>query len=177
MPLSRQIFLPQRLANITSLELTWYVDLQLPNSRRPVPWSGHDASINCLSATVFPSLTRLNLFLLTSEWLHHENDLYIRYCEARLLYPMDALVESFTGGFRECQLTFRSDNFLKLLGIAEMRPNGVIRLEDGKQNGWSWVRFWRRITLGQYAEERRDNEDKQGYWIRGLSLHEFRCPE
>ncbi len=162
-----RLLLPQRLANITALELSWDftrspVDPRLPRE----DWPAYDA-FAILVAPAFPSLKSIYVSIQVcpsfpthfSCDVNNPLDATIDSYERKILRPMDEMVGKLGPSLQVCQIAPQSGLYMSLKYRAE--STGVVA-ESGYHGGVRWKRFWRPLP----AEYSKQSPNSLGYWIR-----------
>jgi hypothetical protein len=162
-----RLLLPQRLANITALELSWdftrsRVDLRFPRE----DWPAYDA-FAILIASAFPSLKSLYVSIQvcpffpaqSSRDVNNPLDATIDSYERKILRPIDEMVGILGPSLHECQIAPQYGLYMSLKYRAE--STGVVA-EKVYQGGLHSERFWRPLP----AEYSKQASNSPGYWIR-----------
>ena len=165
------ILLPQRLANISSLELVWNMLDYDPSEivHQPGgPMALYKALMTTITTSTLPALLKLHIWVEARH--HYSNDPEAEntdFYESRLFEPADALVQEYYGlkkKFVDLQLAPNLSLFMGLIRRAERK--GRLRVEKGGGTGIaSWRRFWRPVSVDD-----RDGggivDGDAGYWVR-----------
>ena len=155
------MFLPQRLANISSLELVWNLLDYGPSEVVDQPGGSMAVYETLLTtiATALPALTKLHIWV---EARHYSSDTEARdieFYESRLLEPADAIVQKYGSKLIDLQLAPNLSLFTGLMRRAERKS---LRVEKGGLGITSWRRFWRPISIGRDGMV----HESAGYWVR-----------
>ena len=155
------MLLPQRLANISSLELVCNMLDYGPSEVVDQP-GGSMAIYETLMttiATALPALTRLHIWVEARHYSSDPEAKDIDFYESRLLEPADAMVQEYGLKLIDLQLAPNLSLFTGLMRRAERKS---LQVEKGGIGIASWRRFWRPIFID------RDGivHDTAGYWVR-----------
>ena len=155
------MLLPQRLANISSLELVWNLLDYGPSEVVDQPGGSMTVYETLMTtiATSLPALTKLHVWVEARHYSSDPEGKHIDLYESRLLEPADALVQTYGLKLVDLQLAPNLSLFTGLLRRAERKS---IPIEKGGVGIASWRRFWRPINID------RDGIAVQtaGYWVR-----------
>lgn len=167
------LFLPQRLACITSLELTWTI-LPFPSIRDSQllerPGEGlktFQSMIRLITPKNYPSLRKL--FLTLSNFFDDANGPPpwpgFLANSALLVESVDTMVRQFNGQLQECVLGVPSATYRRL---------GWLNDDDTTvEAGVFWERFWRRVPCPRNEVNTDHPQDQTlGFWFQTSLLEE-----
>jgi len=155
------LLLPQRLANISSVELVWDLLRYRPSEGDHQP-SGKFAVYKNLMTRVsktFPSLTKLEIWVVASLSITEPEAADIGLYDRCLLEPADALVQRHGSRLRDFQLAPNLTLYTALMRRAER--DGA-HIKKGGTGVGSWHRFWRPVITDCESPV----TDVAGYWVR-----------
>ena len=159
---------PQRLANITSLETKWKMDLirtftpEEKQSNRC--WRTYSILVSTVGSA-FPSIRRVYISLQIGEYPRSPTNLAtfeppkspmsLGIFEQHLLNPMDEMVGRLGPQLQEFQVALPYSLYKALLD--QCGSQGT-RTQEGGYGALSWRRYWREVGT--------NTESRSGYWIR-----------
>lgn len=153
--------LPQRLANISSLELMWNLLDYGPNEIAHQPGCSLAVYETLMTtiATTLPSLEKLHIWVDARIHKSDPEAVDIEIYENRLLGPADAMIQEFGLKLIDFQLAPNLNLFTGLMRRAERHGTHI---EKGGIGIASWRRFWRPVITDLDGMV----HDTAGYWVR-----------
>ena len=154
-----RLLLPQHLANITALELSW--DIYLPPVHSSPSWEDWPAykAFLVIIASGFPSLKSLYISIQVCRYLYDLSATTIESYEQKLLEPVDEMVRKLSPKLQDCQIAPQHSLYVPLRFRAESIG---AHTESGGYGGLRWERFWRPLDM----EFSKQTTNGLGYWVR-----------
>ena len=164
-----RLLLPQRLALITALELSWNIFRpSAPSHPASEDWSAYNSFARAI-IPAFPSLRSLYISVQVTSYISVQatHDGYstwaemIESYERKLLGPIDEIVIKLGPKLQDCQIAPQHSLYNALKGRAE--GAGACIEAGGGYGSLRWERFWHPIKM----ESNEQYIDKSlGYWVR-----------
>lgn len=161
-----RLLLPQRLALITALELSWDIFRpSTPSHPASEDWSTYNSFARAI-VPAFLSLRTLYISVQVTSYIsvqatHDACARLIENYERKLLGPIDEMVIRLGPKLQQCQIAPQYSLYKALKGRAESA--GACIEAGGGHGSLRWERFWHPIKMEsnqQYVDNTR------GYWVR-----------